>query len=151
MGMDVQKILVPIDFSDHSHQALLWGGSLAEKYGAQLLVLHVIPQAVEDAAVHGSTAEQLMLDLTAQVEAQLYEITGEELKKSLPVQVKIAVGQPADEILGVAGEEAVDLIVMGTHGRTGLSHVLLGSTADTVVRTAPCPVFTVRAGAQTTP
>jgi nucleotide-binding universal stress UspA family protein len=55
------------------------------------------------------------------------------------------VGKPAEEILQVARDEAVDLIVMGTHGRTGLRHVLLGSIAETVVRTAPCPVFTVKA------
>jgi universal stress protein A len=151
MGMDVQKILVPIDFSEHSRQALHWGGSLAERYGAHLLVLHVIPQAVEEAATHGSTAEQLIIDLTAKVEAQLYDITGKELQKRLPVRMKVAVGKPADEILRVAREEGVDLIVMGTHARTGLGHLLLGSTAETVVRTAPCPVFTVRAGIQATP
>jgi nucleotide-binding universal stress UspA family protein len=68
------------------------------------------------------------------------------------VNVKIAVGKPAEEILRVAGEEAVDLIVMGTHGHAGVAHLLrLGSTAETVVRTAACPVFTVRANAADIP
>jgi universal stress protein A len=57
---------------------------------------------------------------------------------------RIAVGKPAEEILCVAGEEAMDLILMGTHGRTGVRHLLLGSVAEEVTRQAPCPVFTVR-------
>lgn len=66
-------------------------------------------------------------------------------------QAKVVDGQPAEEILRVAREEAVDLIVMGTHGRTGLPHILFGSTAEAVVRGAPCPVFTVKPGAKLAP
>jgi nucleotide-binding universal stress UspA family protein len=63
------------------------------------------------------------------------------------VDVRVAVGKPAEEIVRVAREDAVDLIVMGTHGHTGLRYMLLGSTAETVFRTAPCPVFMVQCGA----
>jgi nucleotide-binding universal stress UspA family protein len=149
--MKVQKVLVPIDFSDHASQALRWGASLAERYGAQILLLHVIPETVEEDAMHGSAWEQVIIDLTVQVEAQLDEIAVKDLRVRLPVDVKVAVGKPAEEILRVAREESVDLIVMGTHGRTGLHHILLGSTAETVLHTAPCPVFTVRLGAESAP
>jgi universal stress protein A len=148
--MELTKVLVPTDFSNHSDQALQWGASLAGKYAAQMLLLHVIPPAVEEVSARGSASEEAIMDLEAKVEARLYEIISQELQESLPVDVKIAVGKPAEEILRVAHEEAVDLIVMGTHGHTGLTHVLLGSTAETVLRNAPCPVFTVRAEAQVT-
>jgi nucleotide-binding universal stress UspA family protein len=149
--MELNKILVPTDFSDHSDQALRWGASLAEKYGALMVLLHVIPPAMEEVSTHGSASEEIIMELEAKVEARLYEIALTDLDDTRPVDVKIAVGKPAEEILRVAGEEAIDLIVMGTHGHTGIAHVLLGSTAETVLRTAPCPVFTVRANAADAP
>lgn len=165
--MNVQKIVVPIDYSDHSYRALQWGASLAEKYGAQILLLHVLPKAVEVLPRHLPTdawvpyhyyeamgpgrepirLEQSIVDLVEEARSRLYDLAAKELQ-TLAVEVNIAVGKPAEDILRVAQEAAADLIVMGTHGRTGLSHVLLGSVAEKVVRMAPCPVFTVRAGAE---
>ena len=166
--MNVTKILVPLDHSDYSDRALQWGASLAEKYGAQLLLLHVVSRAAEDlparAAVGTDTPLQFALDNPSVYYAaspppreavsviDVFEMTQNDLKdlaiaklnKSLRVSPKVGVGKPAEEILRVAQEEAVDLIVMGTHGRTGLRHVLMGSVAETVMRTAPCPVFTVK-------
>jgi universal stress protein A len=69
----------------------------------------------------------------------------------MPMRAKVAVGRPAEEILRLAREEKVDLIVMGTHGRTGLWHLLLGSVAKAVTRYAPCPVFPVRIGVEVAP
>ena len=122
--MELNKIPVPTDFSDNSDQAIRWGASLAEKYGALMLLLHVIPPALEEAATHGSASEEIIMELEAKVEARLYEIALTDLDDTRLVNVKIA-GKPAEEILRVAGEEAVDLIVMGTHGHTGLAHLLL--------------------------
>ena len=150
--MELKKILVPTDFSDNSDEAIRWGASLAEKYAALMLLLHVIPPVLEEASTHGSASEEIIMELEAKVEARLYEIVLTDLDDTRPVSVKIAVGKPAEEILRVAGEEAVDLIVMGTHGHSGLAHMLLlGSTAETVVRMAACPVFTVRANVTDTP
>jgi len=165
--MQVQKIFVPMDFSDHSQQALRWGADLAEKYGAQILLLHVLPKAVEEVFAEASTwedippyydegmnrsyhphyKEPIIIDLVDRAQTQLDDLACKELNERVPRQAKVAVGKPPDEILRVAHEEGADLIVMGTHGRTGLRHVLLGSVAEAVVRTAPCPVFTIRAGA----
>jgi nucleotide-binding universal stress UspA family protein len=149
--VQLKQILIPIDFSDYSDQALRWGVSLAQKYGAQLLLLHVIPEVLEEVSARESAGEQLVIDLTAEVEAQLHEIARQGLKEGVAVDVRVADGEPADAILRMARQEKVDLIVMGTHGRTGLSHLLLGSTAEAVVRAAACPVFTVRASATHAP
>lgn len=162
--MRLQKILVPIDYSDHSYQALQWGASLAQIYGAQIILLHVLPKAVEELPRHlptrdwvphyyyeggpGTEAirlEPVIIDLIEDARSRLDDLAAKDLQENLPVQVRIAVGKPGVEILRQAADEGVDLIVMGTHGRTGLRHALLGSVAEKVVRTAPCPVFTVKA------
>jgi nucleotide-binding universal stress UspA family protein len=163
--MEVQKTLVPIDYSDDSQGALHWGASLAEKYGAKLLLLHVIPKAVDEllpergafvsASLCGGVSapgtqpfrnQPIIVDLVDKADTELHDFAEQNLKGTRPVQVKVAVGKPAEEILRVAREEKVDLIVMGTHGRTGVRHLLLGSVAEDVSRHAPCPVFTVRIG-----
>jgi universal stress protein A len=167
-GMNVQNILVPIDYSEYSQQALQWGASLAEKYGAKLLLLHVIPRSVEEVFPEGgafvsptssfhevktpdaqpSSRQPLIIDLVDTAYTELHDFAAKHLKDTTPEQVKIAVGTPTEEILRLAREEQVDLIVMGTHGRTGVRHLLLGSVAEAVVRHAPCPVFTVRTGVE---
>lgn len=149
--MELRKILIPFDFSDHSRHALRWGVSLAKQYGAKMLLLHVIPEVLEEASARESASEQLVIDLTADIEAQLQDISHQEMREGGSMQAKVVDGKPAEEILRVAHEEAVDLIIMGTHGRTGLPHLLLGSTAEAVVRGAPCPVFTVKPSPKLTP
>jgi glycine betaine transporter len=162
--MEIRKILVPVDYSSDSQQALSWGVSLAGKYGSRLVLLHVIPKAVEEIFPQGigvtsppayyfeGTApsnrplatQPIIIDLIDKTQTELQDFAQKHLKEPVPTEVKIAVGKPAEEILRVAREEAMDLILMGTHGRTGLRHLLLGSVAEEVTRQAPCPVFTVR-------
>jgi nucleotide-binding universal stress UspA family protein len=164
--MDIEKILAPMDYSDDSQQALQWGASLAGKYGARLLLLHVIPKAVEQVFPEGAGfvsptssfsegmavgsqpfgRQPIIVDLVDKAQTELHDFADKHLKEAVPMQVRAAVGKPAEEILCVAREEKVDLIVMGTHGRTGVRHLLLGSVAEEVTRHAPCPVFTVRSG-----
>jgi len=74
LSMQLQKILAPIDFSDHASHALRWGASLAERYGAQILLLHVIPETVGEMSMHGSAWEQVIMALEAKVETQLFEV-----------------------------------------------------------------------------
>lgn len=167
------KILVPIDYSNCSDRALQWGASLAEKYGARLLLLHVIaraskdlpeaegaetplPLALDNPSVYytrGPLAPEGMtaIDLIEVAQNDLKDLAMATLNEGLSVSQTVGVGNPAEEILRVAQEEAVDLIVMGTHGRTGLRHVLMGSVAEAVVRAAPCPVFTVKAAIRVAP
>ena len=162
--MKLHKILVPIDYSESSRQALRWAASLAQQYEAQLLLLHVIPKALEEATkqVHTSEwvpyrgyaamspeadpfcTERVIIDLLEDARTQLYDLVVKEVEGTLSADVQVAVGKPAAEILRVAHEEAVDLIVMGTHGRSGLAKLFLGSVAGRVVAAATCPVLTVR-------
>ncbi len=155
--MNVGKILVPIDYSDHSVRALQGGASLAEKYGAGLLLLPVIPRASEElpepwvvysagrpAPSPPPPEEVLIVDLVEPAQNDLKDLAMEKLDQSLPSSPRVGVGEPAEEILRMARDECVDLIVMDTHGRTGLRHALMGSIAKTVMRGAPCPVFTVK-------
>jgi nucleotide-binding universal stress UspA family protein len=170
--MKVERILVPIDYSEHSNLALQWGASLAQKYGAQLLLLHVVPKAVEEVSTHSagpivapypsyeeslaqhgssSHSEVVIIDYVEKAETALNDLARTHLQEPVPTQARVAVGKPTEEILQAASDEGVDLIVMGTHGHTGLRHILMGSVAETVVRTASCPVFTVKAPAQVVP
>ena len=150
-------------------QALQWGASLAEKYGARLLLLYVIAGAVDEVYPQGVRSmsptpyyyegmapgvwirHPIILESEETTEVELYAFARKALKEPVPVQVKVTVGKPAEEILRVAREERVDLIVMGTHGRTGLRQLLLGSVTEAVARYAPCPVFTVRIGVEVAP
>jgi len=130
--MTVRHILVPVDFSDHSNRALDCAKSLAEKYGAALHLLSVVLPA--------NYPEGLRKD----AESHLRRLLTHAEQKRLHAESAVAFGDPYREILDYAKRASIDLIVMGTHGRGGMAHVLIGSVAEKVVRTAPCPVMTVR-------
>jgi nucleotide-binding universal stress UspA family protein len=133
------QILVPTDFSSCSHAALAHARKLAEQFGATLHVLHVLDNVFLRAVVTDPHA------LETAALRQLHEcLDAEEHRKIAIVTALEKSDAPAKEIAGYAATTGIDLIVMGTHGRTGLSHVLLGSVAERVVRTAPCPVLTIR-------
>ncbi len=150
------RILVPVDFSAHSDLALRYATTLADRFGATVEVLHV----VEDPFVSGAwSAEalapnipELLADLVTAARGKLADLKAAALNRGVhlttTVLTTILTGQPADSICAYATTEKFDLIVMGTHGRRGLSHALIGSVAERVVRKAPCPVLTVR---ETTP
>jgi nucleotide-binding universal stress UspA family protein len=140
----IRKILVPTDFSEHSALALTYAADLAKRYAASLTLLHVYP-VVNYAAAEGFalyTPEQLatlITQLNQQLKASEDEVRAQG---ATDIGSNILQGDAYKEILEQAG--GFDLIVMGTHGRTGLKHALMGSVAEKVVRTSPCPVLTVR-------
>ena len=145
--IDLRRILVPTDFSKHSHNALRYAVAFAEKFGAELHLLHVvqdlalfIPDNVGGAPPVVPPVDQL----TAAVHEALQRVIRENGLERLRVCPEVREGTPFHEIIRCARDRDVDLIVMGTHGRSGLAHVLLGSVAEKVVRKAPCPVLTVR-------
>jgi nucleotide-binding universal stress UspA family protein len=145
--IDLRYILVPIDFSKHSEVALNYAVALAEKFGAELFLLHVvqdlalfIPDAVAVAPPIAPPVEQFI----AAAREALERVTEVNALKSLTVHRDVREGTPFYEIIRFAKEKDVDLVVMGTHGHSGLTHVLLGSVTEKVVRKAPCPVLTVR-------
>jgi nucleotide-binding universal stress UspA family protein len=143
----LHRILVPTDFSKHSDNAVKYAAAFAEKFAAELHFLHV----VQDMAVFIPEAVLMTPAMTPPVEqfrsaarAALEKVMKDHNLTGLKVTTEIAEGVPFAEIVRAARDKDVDLIVMGTHGRTGLAHMLLGSVAEKVVRKAPCPVLTVR-------
>jgi nucleotide-binding universal stress UspA family protein len=109
-----------------------------------------LPFTLDNPAVYrtpSAPGEVMSVDLLEMAQNDLKDLAIATLNERLSVSPTVGVGEPAEEIVRLARDEAVDLIVMGTHGRSGFRHVLLGSVAETVLRTAPCPVFTVKAAA----
>jgi nucleotide-binding universal stress UspA family protein len=145
--IEIRTILAPTDFSPHAEQAVRYACRLAERLGATLHLLHVLSDVVP-AGPDPMLAPVLPPEFYQESEAQSLASLGRALDPSwgCPTTVETAVrwGDAVDEIVAYAAENAVELIVIATHGRTGLSHVLLGSVAERIVREAPCPVLTIR-------
>ncbi|MFT7640751.1 MAG: nucleotide-binding universal stress UspA family protein [Pirellulaceae bacterium] len=143
--MNAEKIVFPTDFSEYSTAALRQATALARNSGATLLIVHVnddvnaytdtgfagYPVASNDAELHGWLMEVKPLD------------------ERVPYKHKMLHGDPAEEIVKFATEEGADMIVMGTHGRRGLTRLLMGSVAEAVVRKAGCPVLTMKQPVET--
>lgn len=143
----LQRILFPADFSDSNREALKYACALAEKFGSELHLLHVLQDLVAMVPEPGlafPAPGDYMQDLQKSAEKALLALPGDTWANPGPVVRATRVGAPFVEIVRYAKEHDVDLVVMGTHGRGGLAHVLLGSVAEKVVRKAPCPVLTVR-------
>jgi nucleotide-binding universal stress UspA family protein len=145
----VTRVLVPIDFSPSSRAALEYGTFLAGKLGAELTVLHVWepPGYVgpDTLALLPVAAGQPGWDQTrAEVMREVERFLGKASARPTDLRVRVEAGEPSDAILLAAKDGGADLIVMGTHGRTGLSRLLIGSVAEAVLRRATCPVLTIR-------
>ena len=143
----LKNILVATDFGETSGVALTYGRDLARSYGATLHVLHVVESVV--ASMADAESIGALMDLQAQIERnagkQMETLVTDEDRTTLHAKpVVLTSSRAAEAIVLYARDHAVDLIVMGTHGRRALAHVLMGSVAERVVRMAPCPVLTVR-------
>jgi nucleotide-binding universal stress UspA family protein len=139
--LSIKNILVATDFSAMSEHAFRFAAAMARDYGARLTVVHVIrpPLVTAVYAETGVFVEEA--DYTAPREAlQALTVPG------VTVEHRLLEGEPGPTIVQVARDGHCDLIVMGTHGRTGLMRILMGSVAEEVLRDAPCPVMTVKAG-----
>ena len=147
-----KTILVPHDFSSSANHAVAIARDEAKAHSAKLLLLHVIDlpgQLKPDTViVPDETGAPINIKDYAvrQAEAHLADLAARVAKDGLTAQTFIRLGKPEDEIIKFATENKVDLIAMGTHGRTGLEHLLVGSVAERVVRMSPCAVLTIRSG-----
>jgi nucleotide-binding universal stress UspA family protein len=148
--MHTQHFLVPIDFSAYSDQALTYATTLATQLQAHLTLLHVIHEL---SMVMGDMASALpeayLQELEAEAQRSLEERLNRVHEARLEADMVIVHGVPFQCIIDTAHDQKVDLIVMGTHGRTGLSHALVGSVAEKVVRLASCPVLVTRGATST--
>jgi universal stress protein A len=147
--MEMRQILAPTDFSEFSKQAGQCAYEWAQTFGAKLWLLHVVelPSYPIEGFVPARTG--LLEDLQRQASLDLAQVLLEAQGAKVEITRQVVVGIPYRTIVEVARTEKVDLIVMATHGRTGLSHLFMGSVAERVVRTAPCPVLTMRPTAVT--
>ena len=144
----IERILVPIDFSPCSDAALEYGIFVAERFDATLHVLHVwepVHLVAPDMVMwRGDGAAALSEFARTQAGKEVERILARLDRRGLRARGRLESGDPYELILGLARDEKFDLVVMGTHGRTGLAHLLSGSVAEKVVRNAPCPVMTIR-------
>ena len=142
--ISLKKILCPIDHSDCSKEALKYAVSFAMKDEAKLYLLHIIDiRSFNDSVV--AMSQQIPDEETLELlRIKLLDCIPEEMRDDMNVEAIVVQGIPFAEIISTAREKEIDMIVIGSHGRTGLKHMMLGSVSEKVVRKAPCPVLTVR-------
>lgn len=144
---EIKRILCPVDFSETSEHALRYAIDLASRLGADVRIAHAyqLPTyALPDGAL--LARPDFVKELTTELQKQLDDLIHRYGGHGVDLRGKITEGLAFQEINRIAEEDGADLIVMGTHGRTGMKHLLLGSVAERVVRTAKVPVLTVRQG-----
>jgi nucleotide-binding universal stress UspA family protein len=142
---EIRRILVPVDFSDHSQRALEEAIAFATTFGAEVHLLHCYPINAQAIAPYGLIVpETFERDVRMAALKRLAEWRDKVSAAGCKVQEHVSAQFPSEAIAEMAGRQKVDLIVMGTRGLTGFKHVLLGSIAERTIRTAPCPVLTVK-------
>ncbi|HEY5649576.1 MAG TPA: universal stress protein [Nitrospiria bacterium] len=138
----IKKILVPVDFTEHSDRAVDLAADMAGAFHARITLLHVIEQFT-----YSVTDTILVVDhyraLREVAEPLMEGLQKKLIRRKMKVEAEIVRGNPAQQIIKKARNQGSDLVIMGTRGRTGIKHVVLGSVAEKVVRLAPCPVVTV--------
>lgn len=152
-ALSLRRILVPVDFSETNQSAIAEGAELAVRFGAELHLLYVVEDsspALTKTAATSPVFRSYVQDLTTNGEKDLAAVAVPASVPASSVHRQVAVGDPIDKITAHAREHEIDLVVMSTHGRTGASHWLLGSVAERVVRSAPCPVLVTRSSAKGT-
>ena len=144
--MQLRTILVPTDFSQAAEKALTWALEMAARWDARVVLLHALPPWEDPVRMKeaGVSIAGFEASLRTDAESQAQKLLAKIDQQEVTIQICILVGLPHTMICQVAQQEQADLIVMGSHGRTGLAHVLLGSVAENAMRYAPCPVLVVR-------
>jgi nucleotide-binding universal stress UspA family protein len=148
--MTAKHILVPTDFSEYADHALDYAITLAQKLRARLTLLHIIqltPMTMGD--MYGYSLEADLEAMESEAQRQMQALLNRVHQEGLESETAIVQGVPFQMIVDMAESQDIDLIVMGTHGRAGLTHALMGSVAEKVVRMAPCPVLVTRGTTET--
>lgn len=143
---EFKSILAPVDFSEYATRTLTYAKHLAQTYGAQLQLLHVVEQAIHPSFYAGGVDSLFAIapDIREKCLAQLDRLAKETPGPQVPVELHVIEGHAARDIVNFAKDQKSDMMVIATHGLTGIEHLLLGSITEKVVRMAPCPVFTVK-------
>lgn len=146
--IQLNRVLIPTDFSNFSSPAMQYGLAIAARFDAEVHLLHVVPDPamlVPEAAAFSVESMQAQSDqLKEEAMKALEKLPQDGWSDSKPIVREVRIGAAFIEIIEYAREKDIDLIVIGTHGRSGLMHVLMGSVAERIVRKSPCPVLTVK-------
>jgi universal stress protein A len=143
--VNLRKILVPLDFSAHSRKALNYAVKLAGQFGSEVTIINIVaPVIYAEGMVLPAAMENLDRVSEEHAQAELDKIAEEVRSHNVKCDTHVLLGHPSDEIVNYAKKHETDLLLITTHGRTGLQHFLLGSTAERILRHAPCPVMVVR-------
>ncbi len=139
------KIVCPVDFSEFTDEIIEYGVSIARKFDAEIHLLHVIPNLNYFTPYESFLTPENLVTMERSIEQEI-ERDFQKTVAKIPVPIKkvIKTGVTFVEILDYIKAEKIDLVVMGTHGRSGFEHILLGSVAEKIIRRSPCPVLTVR-------
>ena len=143
--MSYKHILVPVDLGERSRAILEHAKAMADHFKSSIHLLYCFPNLTfpDATGLMNPLAPQVIEEARADSERRLNDLLTPSERTRYHVRTTVLLGDPLDQIVACAKEDHADLIVMGTHGRTGLTHMFLGSVAERVVRTAPCPVLTV--------
>jgi nucleotide-binding universal stress UspA family protein len=146
MEPEIKKVLVPVDFSDYSKSSLRYAVNFAKHFNAELFLVYVVEPMVypPDFSMGQIAIPSVDVEMDKRAVEELNNLAGKEIPSELKSKVIVKTGKPFVEIIETASAEDIDLIIIATHGHTGIEHVLFGSTAEKVVRKAPCPVLTLR-------
>ncbi len=146
MKPEIKKILVPIDFSDYSKNALKYAVNIVKTFKAEMFLIYVVEPVIypPDFSMGQIAIPSVNTEWDERAKDELKKLADTEIPKEIKVQTIIKTGKPFIEIIDTAAEKDIDLIVIATHGHSGVEHILFGSTAEKVVRKAPCPVLTLR-------
>ena len=144
--ISIRKILIPIDFSQHSKKALSYAASFAKQFGAMLHIIYVVEPVIypSDFAIGQLTFPNIENEMREKAELEMENLLKNSTIKGFRLKKIVKDGIPFVEVTAYAQEEKIDLIILATHGHTGVEHILFGSTAEKIVRKAPCPVLVVR-------
>jgi nucleotide-binding universal stress UspA family protein len=142
--LKIKQVLVPIDFSECSKRGLRYAIALAREHKAAITLAYVVPSISMLGEYGGIDYASLTKEMREGADRELATLAVDEIRGVVPCDTVVRTGSPAGEIVSIAKALPADLIVISTHGRTGLTHALLGSVAERVVQTAPCPVLVVR-------
>ncbi|MBU2447397.1 MAG: universal stress protein [Bacteroidetes bacterium] len=146
MEPKVDKILVPIDFSENSKNAIKYAVAYAEKFKAEIVFVYVIEPVIypSDFGLGQVPINRMDMEIHSKAEDELKKIIETHLPKGIKGTHCVRTGKPFLEIINCAKENKSDLIILSTHGHSGIEHILFGSTAEKVVRKSPIPVLTIR-------
>lgn len=142
--INLKKILCPIDYSDDSKEALKYAISFAMKDEARLYLLHVIDMRTFEDELDVIRTKQIKNEIIKQHKLRLLDYIPKGERNNIKIEALVVEGIPFSDIIGVSKRKKIDMIVMGSHGRTGIAHIMLGSVAEKVARKAPCPVLIVK-------